>query len=391
MTTDGSLRLTNVRLPSDPAVATELLIEDSEVADPSAAGADDLQEVDGRGLLALPGFADGHAHVDKTLWGLPWRSYTGGDTLSSLIENERTVRTTLPPVRERAGNLLASYLDRGTTRIRTHVDVDPAIGIGSVAGVLAAAAELDGAIEVEVVAFPQSGLLSRPGTAELMDSALSSGASIVGGIDPAGLDGDGDGHLNVVFDLAERHQCPIDIHLHDRGDDGRRQVAMIIDRVRALSMQGEVTISHAFCLGDDDPAVGPLLDQLAEERIGLATVAPGRADPLPLGALVERGIPLRLGQDGIRDLWSPWGDADMLARARLLAWRSGLRDDAGLELCLRAATGHLATPETSSDPLLAPGTRGDVVLVDAENAAHAVVTAPARQLVISSGHTVAGR
>ena len=296
----------------------------------------------------LPGLVDGHAHVDKTLWGLPWRPHSAGAGLAALIENERHGRRELPPVAERAAALFETYSDQGTTLIRTHVDVDLDNGITAVEGVLEAAARFADRLDVEVVAFPQSGMLITPGTAELLDAAIEAGAALVGAIDPAGLDGDAVAHLDAIFEIADRRGCGVDVHLHDRGSLGRWQLGLIVERTRALGLQGKVTVSHAFCLCDGDPAIEPLLEQLAEQRIALATVAPGNVEPLPLVRLAELGIAVCLGQDGVRDLWSPWGDADMLSRAAQLAWRAGYRRDEEIALCVEIAAA--AARERSGSP-----------------------------------------
>ena len=346
--------------------------------------------VDGGGRLALPGLVDGHAHVDKTLWGLPWRPHSASAGLAGLIDNERTQRQTLPPVRDRALALFRAYVDSGTSLIRTHVDVDLDNGTTAVEGVLEAAAAFAGSLDVQVVAFPQSGMLVAPGTAALLEDAVRAGAALVGGIDPAGFDGDAVAHLDAIFAIAERQGCGVDLHLHDRGSLGRWQMGLVIERTRALSLQGRVTVSHAFCLCDGDPAIDPLLERLAQERIGLATVAPGSVDPLPLDRIEELGIRLCLGQDGIRDLWSPWGDADMLSRAGLMAWRAGYRRDEDIQRCLAVATSGGAAALGVDDHGLAVGGRADLVLVAAATIAEATVTAPARELVVKGGVPVAG-
>jgi len=347
--------------------------------------------IDGEACLALPGLVDGHAHLDKTLWGLPWRPHSAGAGLAALIENEREARAGLAPVVERAGALLEAYVASGTTHVRTHVDVDPDNGLGALEGVLEAAARFLDQIDVELVAFPQSGILAAPGTEGLLEAAVQAGASVVGGIDPAGLDHDAVAHLKIVFAIAERHGCGIDIHLHDRGTLGRRQVGLVTERTRALGLQGKVMISHAFCLCDGDPAVDPLLEQLAELQVGLATVAPAHTPPPPLERLDELGVRVCLGQDGIRDLWSPWGTADMLSRAGQLAWRAGYRHDSDIERCVDIATTQGAHALGIDDLQLAPGGRGDVVLVEASCPAEAAVTHPPRALVVKSGKPVAGR
>ncbi|MEO6126647.1 MAG: hypothetical protein ABIR32_23345 [Ilumatobacteraceae bacterium] len=172
---------------------------------------------DGHGCLALPGLVDGHAHLDKTLWGLPWRPHSATPGLAGLIANERSARPGLPGVAARAGALLDEYIANGTTLVRTHVDVDLDNGVTAIEEVIEAAALRADAIDVQIVAFPQSGMLVAPGTFELLDAAILAGAHLVGGIDPAGFDGDPIKHLDAIFGIAERHGCGIDLHLHDRG------------------------------------------------------------------------------------------------------------------------------------------------------------------------------
>lgn len=345
--------------------------------------------LDGHGRLALPGLVDGHAHLDKTLWGLPWRPHSADPGLAGLVANERSSRRDLPPVCERAGALLDAYVANGTTLVRTHVDVDSDHGLAAVDGVIEVASARSDAIDVQIVAFPQSGMLIAPGTAALLESAIAMGAHLVGGIDPAGFDGDPVEHLDAIFAIADRKGCGVDLHLHDRGSLGRWELELVIERTTALGMEGMVTVSHAFCLCDGDVAVPRLVERLADARIGLATVAPGNVDPLPLDLLDEFGVAVCLGQDGIRDLWSPWGDADMLARAGLMAWRAGYRRDPDIERCVDIATTRGAAAIGVVDHGLGVGSRADLVLVDAGCRAEAAVTHPRRSAVVKAGRIVA--
>lgn len=344
--------------------------------------------LDGHGCLALPGLVDGHAHLDKTLWGLPWHPHRATPGLAGLIANERSGRRELPAVASRAGALLDEYIANGTTLVRTHVDVDLDNGVAAIEGVIEAAALRADAIDVQIVAFPQSGMLVAPGTIEILDAAMVAGAHLVGGIDPAGFDGDPVGHLDAISAIAERHGCGVDLHLHDRGALGRWELDLVIERTRVLGMSGMVTVSHAFCLCDGDPAIPALVEQLGEHRIALATVAPGNVDPLPLDLIDQHDVAICLGQDGIRDLWSPWGDADMLARAGLMAWRAGYRRDADIERCVDIAASRGAAAIGVGDHGLAPGCCGDVVLVDVACPAEAAVTAPPRSAVVKAGKII---
>ncbi len=346
--------------------------------------------VDGGGRLALPGLVDGHAHIDGTLWGQPWRPHASAPGLQGLIDGERALKHDLPPTAERAAALLGAYVENGTTVLRTHVDVDTEHGLAPLEAVLGLAEAWADRIAVEVVAFPQSGILVRPGTADLLDAAVRAGAAHVGGLDPAGFDGDAVTHLDTVFAIADRHGVGVDVHLHDRGSLGRYELGLVVERTLALGLAGRVVVSHAFCLADGSAAADALLDRIAGAGIALATVAPGDVEPLPFARIAELGIGLCLGQDGIRDAWSPWGDADMLARAGLMAWRAGHRRDEDIAACVAVATTRGAAAIGVADHALVPGGRGDLVLVDAPTVAAAAVDRPPRALVVTAGRPVAG-
>jgi cytosine/creatinine deaminase len=384
------LLLRTVRPMGGPAV--DLLVDGGRIAEvgerlPVPAGA---TVVDGRGQLALPGLVDAHAHLDKTLWGLPWRPHTAGDGLAALIENEHQGRAELAEagvtVAQRAANLLGAYVAAGTTHIRSHVDVDTAAGLDSLHGVLEARAAFADRITVELVAFPQSGLLVRPGTAELLEAAAQEGADLIGGLDPAGFDHRPVEHLDTIFAIADRHGRGLDIHLHDGGELGAFTLDLIVERTRALGLAGKVTVSHAFALAEvPGPQLERLVEGLASAGVSLTTVAPGSRPPLPLARLRAAGVAVGLGSDGIRDLWSPWGDGDMLARAALLAWRAGARRDEDLAAALEVATSGGAAVLGLPDYGLDPGCRADLVLVPATALGEAVVTHPPRTLVLKAG------
>lgn len=357
----------------------------------SAEDASGIEVIDGQGLLALPGFINAHAHVDKSWWGQPWVSYGGESTTEGRIAHERAERDTYGiPSAEGATRILREFLRHGTTATRSHVDVDLGTGLRGLHMVQEAAANLDGAIEVELVAFPQDGVLRRPGVIDLLDQAAAEGGvAAIGGLDPATIDRDPVGQLDALFEIADRHQVGIDIHLHDHGDLGAFQYELLVDRTRALGLAGRVNVSHGFALGElSDAASERMLDALAEAGISWTTVAPVRSAPLPWRRMRELGIPVGLGTDGIRDLWSPFGDGDMLAIALGFARLHGLRTDAELTYAVELASTHAAPFVHRERHALAPGCRADIVLLDAQNAADALTRVPPRSLVIAGGSVV---
>jgi cytosine deaminase len=343
--------------------------------------------LDGQGQLALPALVDAHAHLDKTTWGRPYRAHTAGESLASLIDNERAHRGELGPVAERAGALLDRYVANGVLHIRSHVDVDPEIGLGSIRGVVEAAASRP--VTVEIVAFPQSGLLIRPGTAELMAEAVDAGAHLIGGIDPAGFDGDPIRHLETIFGVAAGKGVGLDIHLHDRGSLGAWQIDRIVDYTREHDLTGRVTIAHCFALSTvDQGRQQQLIDAIASVDIALTTVAPGTTPQLPLKALSAAGVRVGIGHDGVRDLWSPYGTGDLLEKVHAVAYMSGYRDDADIDSVLRAATHGGADVIDLRDYGLTPGCRANLLLLPVTSTVEAVMDRPGQRTVIANGAVV---
>lgn len=370
----------------------DLLIRDGVI---SAVGtnltAPDAAAEDCAGALALPGLVEAHTHLDKTLWGMGWRPHQAGPALMDKIETERRLKKdwNIDPARQSARQVVEA-LRHGTTHIRSHVDVDDAVGLAGMEGVLATRHAYADWIDIQTIAFPQSGLLIRPGVAALMEEALRMGADGVGGLDPCLIDRDPKGHLDIAFGLAEKFGKPVDIHLHEPGLIGAFSTELIAERTRALGMQGQVTISHAFCLGDPDLAmVDGLLDLLAAVDIAVMTTGPASRPAPPVAKLRARGIRVCAGSDGIRDTWNPYGNGDMLQRAMLIGLRNNFRRDDEIEMALEACTQGGANVMGVPGYGLTPGCAADIVLVTAESLAEAVVSQPPRMLVIKRGRVVA--
>lgn len=369
---------------------TDVLVKDGRIA---ALGdsleAEGAQVEDLGGAVVVPGLVDSHAHVDKTLWGGPWVPRTAGPGLAAAIAYGRDRRAEFGvPNPDFITALLTNMVASGTTHARSHVDIDPGIGIGAVDAVLEGVLRLEGRIDVELVAFPQTGILVSPGTAELLEEALKAGVKSIGGIDPAGFDLDAETHLDLVFALAAQYGAEIDIHLHDGGDLGIREFDLIIERTRALGYAGKVVISHAFALCDADDATRErLIADLAELRIGLTSVAPKKI--LPLRELDAAGVTMGIGNDGVRDLWSPYGTGDMLQRTQWFARNAGFSRDADIELALEAATFGGARLLKIDGYGLAVGDTADLVAVPGRTPSEAVLEHRPRTLVVKNGRVVA--
>jgi cytosine/adenosine deaminase-related metal-dependent hydrolase len=348
--------------------------------------------LDAHGCVVLPGLVDAHAHIDKTLWGTPWHAHDAGPALIDKIRRERELLRTkgLSPAVQSA-RLVEHMAARGTTHCRTHVDIGPEIGLVQFEGVHETAASHAHLVSLQIVAFPQTGVMVAPGTLALLEQAVKEGAPVLGGIDPMGMDRDPKGQLDGLFAIAGRHGCELDIHLHDRGELGALTLEMIAERTHALGLKGRVAISHAFCLGSVEPArLEQLIHLLLDQDIAIMTHGPSGTTPFPpVKLLAERGVRLFSGSDGVRDTWSPLNNGDMLERAFLVAYKNGFRHDEDIALALRLCTHGGAQVMGVAGYGLDVGCVADLVLVDAETVAEAVVMHPPRRAVVKAGRVVA--
>ncbi|MDQ1058879.1 cytosine deaminase [Arthrobacter globiformis] len=362
----------------------------------TAAGA-----VNGRHRIAIPAFTDVHVHLDSTRIGLPFREHTGAPGVWNMMCNDReNWRDTPIPYLEVVAGTLERMIARGTTRVRSYAQIDVDCKLERFEAVMAAKERFARAATVEIMAFPQAGLLLEDGTVPLLEDAFRAGATTIGGIDPCQLDRDPARHLDIVFGLAEKYGVDIDIHLHEPGHLGVFSAELIFERTRALGMEGRVSLSHAYDLANVHPEVtARLLEQMAELDIAWATVAPASGGTqFDLAQMTDAGIRVGLGEDGQRDYWSPYGNCDMLDRTWQLAFTHRLRKDRLIEHCAAIATvggasimdravHRLTSPDDR--PGLAVGDTADIVLVDGETITSTVMDRGADRTVIHEGRVVA--
>ncbi|MED1723415.1 amidohydrolase [Brevibacillus parabrevis] len=397
--------LTNVRLETGyrrengvvlgtDASLFHILIKDGKfarIAQATETLADDLPQKDAKGLLALPSFIEKHVHLDKTLLGEPWRAVIPVANIIERCEIEKRALPALPTTtQERAENLLSVLLSYGSTHVRTHVDIYPEAGISNLESVQAALATYADRVTHEIVAFPQHGLL-RTDAQPLLREALRQGATHVGGVDPATVDGDLEQSLHQMMELAVEANAGVDLHLHDPGHLGtftmKRLAAMTVD----AGWQGRVAISHAFALGDIPvPEAEEMATILREAGITIISSVPfSRAIP-PVSLLHQNGVDVALGCDNIFDTWQPYGNGDVLERLWRLAERNRWLDELALSQSLRFITGGKTTLDANGTQLWpAVGEEASLVLVEASCSAEAIARRADRQAVFFKGSQVA--
>lgn len=385
------LLLKNIRpLGEQP---TDLLIRDGIVVQigRDLPAPDGTPIEDGGGAILWPGLIDAHTHLDKTTWGMPWHENDREAVLRSRIDFERENRLALgiDPHRQSMRHAIG-LVAHGATHIRSHVDIDTTHGQRLVEGVQETRDKLRGIVDIQLVAFPQSGVMVMPGTVELLDEALSNGCEVLGGIDPCGIDRDPRGQLDALFTLADRHGCDVDIHLHEAGELGAFTMELIFERVRAHGMEGRFAISHAFALGmNDHLRVGRLIGEIADLDIAVLTTGAPSATVPSVKQLRAAGVRVGAGCDGIRDTWGPWGQPDMIDRATVIGMKNGFRSDRDLRLALEIVSQGGADVMRLDGYGAAIGCKADFTLLDGETVGHAVVNRAPRPLVVKGGKVVA--
>jgi cytosine deaminase len=357
----------------------------------------------GRRLL-LPAFIDTHVHLDKALIRDQLREHDG--TLAGAIGaiHERKRAYTVEEVRQRARSVIESSVRFGTTRLRSHVDVDTIGGLVPLEGVLAAARDTAPIADVEVIAFPQEGVLRDPGTADLMRAALEAGAQVVGGMPHWELDEASQReHVRFCFELAERFGKPLDMHVDETDDGSVRTLEMVADEALRRRWQGGITAGHVCSLAAaEEDYAARVIDKCARAGMTIVSnpltnlVIQGRGDRglvrrglTRVAELRAAGVNVCFGQDCVKDGFYPFGRGDMLEVALISAHAAHLATHQELDFVLAAVTDNPARAWGLDDYGIRPGARADLVLVDAPSWEEALRLQAARCKVWTRGRLVA--
>ncbi len=390
---------TSYRIDGENVTATNteffhLLIQDEKIAKIITSTEeimDDLPKKDAQQLLALPSFIEKHCHLDKTLLGDQWRAVIPVQNIFGRLNIEKEVLPSLATsTQERAELLLEKYVNSGVTHVRTHVDIYPEVGLKNLENVKKALQAFEGQLTYEIVAFPQHGLL-RTDSRDLVREALQNGASFVGGVDPATVDGDIDASLKAMVDLAVEENAGIDLHLHDSDHLGIFTMKKLVELTKEASLQGKVAISHAFGLGDIPLSQAEeMAELLADAGITIISSVPINRKFPPMGLLRNHGVSVAVGCDNIFDVWSPFGNGDILERVGRLAEVSSWRDERSLSQALHYITGG-KTPLNYEGKQMWPevGDDANLVLVAASCSAEAVARRAKRVATMFKGEIVA--
>jgi cytosine deaminase len=391
------------RVGWDPGVVRDIGIAGERIA--PAASDDAVAEIDADGRLVSPAFVQPHIHLDKALVGPtlpPNRSGTLREAIALLHASKRAA--TVEEVRERAGRVIRAAVLAGTTALRSHVDVDTIGGLTPLRGVLAARADHADLCEIQLVAFPQEGLEREPGAADLMAEAMRAGADVVGGmphwetsVDAARR------HVEFCLELAARHDADVDMHVDETDDPASRTFELLVEAAERRGWGPRTTAGHLCAMAAwQDAYAAALIRRAAAAGVKVVTNPPtnlmlqGREDSEPrrrgiprVKELLAAGVTVAAGQDCVDDAFYPFGNADPLQVALIVAHAAQLGTPAEINAALRMVTDDAARVLRLPDYGLTPGARADLVVLDADNERDALREQAPRRWVIHRGRVVA--
>ena len=364
-----------------------------------------FNEIDASGKLCVPAFVDPHIHLDKVLINESVRVNETG-TLTEAIEIiwERKKHYTVDDIVDRAGRVIMSAVSNGVTHIRTHVDVDNIGGLLPVQGLVETRKKYADIVDLQIVAFPQEGILQNAGAADLMEKAMELGADVVGGMpfNEKSLD-DSAKHIEFAFNLAREFDADIDMHVDETDDPAAKTLEILARQTIANDWQGRVTAGHTCALaGYTKEYADEVIRLVKEAKVHMITnpatnlMLQGRLDEQPkrrgitrVKELMAEGINVSFGQDCVKDTFYPFGREDPLEIAFLTAHAAHLSQPDEINQVFDMPTHNAARVMRLKNYGTEPGCQADLVILDAANPAEAITKQADKNIVIKRGNIIA--
>ncbi|APA67083.1 MULTISPECIES: amidohydrolase family protein [unclassified Janthinobacterium] len=394
------LVIRNASLP-DGRRAIDIAIEDGRIAAVGPAlPVQGAQEIDAEGDLVTPPFVDAHFHMDATLsYGLP-RVNASGTLLEGIaVWGELKPQLTQDALVERALQYCDWAVARGLLAIRSHVDIcDPRLL--AVEALLDVRRQVAPYLDLQLVAFPQDGILRSAGAFDNLKRAIAMGVDVVGGIPHFERTmADGAESVRLLCEFACERGLMVDMHCDESDDPLSRHIETLAFHSQRLGMQGRVTGSHLTSMHSmDNYYVSKLLPLIREA--GVAAIAnplinitlqarhdtyPKRRGMTRVPEMLAAGIPVAFGHDCVMDPWYSLGSGDMLEVAHMGLHVAQMTGQQAMHDCFLAVTETPAAILGLDGYGIAPGCHADLVILDCGSTVEALRLRAARRLVLRRG------
>jgi cytosine deaminase len=381
---DLVFRNARTRTAAEPV---DIAIKDGKIAAIAPKLVCEGAEVDADGRLVLAGFVDTHIHLDKAC--LLGRCGHNHRSLSDAIQAVAAMKRdfTIEDIYARGKKVIERAVTSGTTRMRTHVEIDPRIGLRGFEAIKALKRDYAWALDLSICAFPQEGLTNDPGTEELLVAALRDGADLIGGCPY--MDSDPNAQLEKLFDMAQEFDVDVDLHLDFDLDPSWWHLDEVCRQAERRNYQGHVAIGHATKLSALPPErLKAAADLLAKTGVAV-TVLPatdlylmGRdaTHNAPRGLtvahkLAEHGVLCSVATNNVQNPFTPFGDASLLRMANLYA-NAAHAAISDFDACLDLVTDLPARLMNLRDYGIEVGNPADLVILDTDSGPNAIAELP---------------
>lgn len=377
------LILKNARLSGATDATVDIGIADGRIAALETGLKANGKSIDLAGRLVSPGFVETHIHLDKSC--ILDRCANASDLNAAIADVARLKSDfTVDDVYRRASRTVEKCILQGTTHMRTHLEVDPAINLRSFEAVKQVVEDYRWAIDIEICVFPQEGLLNHPGTDELLVEAMKKGANLIGAAPY--VDTDPHGQIDRIFELAREYDVDIDMHL-DFGTDGSTlDLDYVCDLTKKFGRGGRVAIGHVTKLAHVSPerlaaAAGRMAD------VGVALTVLPSTDLFLMGRdrdhahtrgvtrtheLLDHGVNCSLSTNNVLNPFTPFGDCSLIRMANLNANICHISSRQQTTECFNMVTSRSARLMNIDDYGIEVGKAADLAVIDAISAADAV-------------------
>lgn len=403
------LVLRNATLP-DGSIGVDVAVDNKMIVDRGFGLAYlPSQEIDLEGRLLIPGFVESHIHLDIALmnsWERPGRQeqFRLLSDLNVSLE-ERRLKFTQDDIEKRASKALEMAARHGVTAMRAQCHVDPVVGLRHLKALLNVKEKYQDLITLQIVAFPQQGLLQFPGTLDLFREAFKLGAGIMGSASNLDQGCTFQDHIDAAFELAMEMDVDLDIHAdlsipeHVEMDD--LEIVYTARRAIDYGYQGRVTAGHVCALDSALPDVAQQAIQLICDaqinvvsqpdlyRLGREDTHHIRRGLTRVKELLAAGVNVTYASNNVRDALRPMGNFDLLEEGLILAYGAHMDTEEQLNTLLQMSTYNAAKTLNLPKYGLEVGCSADVVVLDAPSSAAAILSQAEKLYVFKSGKLVA--